>query len=236
MYKAFCFDVFGTVFDWRNGIAQQAEAWLKRHGVTDIDPHEFADSWRARYQPAMQACREGRRPYVRLDVLHRENLDATLRQYHIDVSAISESELNEFNRAWHRLDPWPDVVEGLQRLKHKAIIATASNGNIAIMVNLARHAGICWDAILGAEVTGAYKPEPEAYTRMADILSLAPEQICMVAAHNYDMRAARENGLGTAFVPRPTEHGSGQTTDLAPDSDWNIIATDFVDLAAQAGG
>jgi len=230
--KAFCFDVFGTVVDWRNGVAREAAAFFHRHDVSDIDPHEFADIWRSFYQPAMQACRSGERPYVRLDRLHRENLDATLAHFQIDAGRFTESELADLNRAWHRLDAWPDVRTGLQHLKTKAIIAPASNGNITIMVNLARRNQLPWDAILGSEVTQAYKPSPEAYTRMAEVLDLPVDQLCMVAAHNNDLRAARACGLATAFIPRPTEHGPRQQSNLSPSEAWDFIAQDFNDLAA----
>lgn len=233
--KAFCFDVFGTVVDWRTGVAREAEYFFLKHGLTDIDPYEFADAWRNLYQPSMQACRSGERPFTRLDVLHRENLETVLANYKLDVGAMDANELETLCSAWHRLDPWPDVISGLTRLKQKYIIAPASNGNIALMTNMAKRAHIPWDLILGAEVTQAYKPAPQAYIRMADILAVAPGAICMVAAHNDDLRGARECGLRTAFVPRPTEHGFGQTKDLAAASDWDIIALDFNDLAEQAG-
>jgi 2-haloacid dehalogenase len=233
--KAYCFDVFGTVVDWREGVAREARRFLQKQGAVHCDAHEFADRWRALYQPAMQACRSGARPFVRLDILHRENLDAVLKEAGLNVSAIDESDIADLNQAWHRLDPWPDVVAGLTRLKRRHIIAPASNGNIALMIDIAKRSGLPWDAILGAEVTQAYKPAPEAYTRMADILGLRPEEVCMVAAHNNDLSAAKSCGLTTAFVPRPTEHGAAQTTDLAPTGQWDVIATDFIDLAKQAG-
>ncbi|MGB3290885.1 MAG: haloacid dehalogenase type II [Burkholderiaceae bacterium] len=233
--KAFCFDVFGTVVDWRSGVARDAAVFFERNGLTKLDPLEFADAWRARYQPAMQACRAGERPYVRLDVLHRENLEYVLAEKDIDIKAIPESELAWLTHAWHRLDPWPDVVAGLTRLKSQYIIASASNGNIALMVGIAKRAGIPWDAILGAEVTQAYKPAPEAYLRLAETLGLEPGQVCMSAAHNNDLAGAQQCGLATAFIPRPTEHGPGQTRDLVPTGNWDMVASDFKDLAAQAG-
>ncbi len=233
--KAFCFDVFGTVVDWRTGVARAGEHFFLKHGLVDIDPYEFADAWRNLYQPSMQACRSGRRPFTRLDILHRENLEAVLSRYKLDLDALDADELETLCSAWHRLDPWPDVVSGLTRLKQKYIIAPASNGNIALITNMAKRAHIPWDLVLGAEVTQAYKPAPEAYLRMADILGIAPQSICMTAAHNDDLRAARQCGLSTAFVARTTEHGSGQTTDLKPADDWDIVALDFNDLADQAG-
>jgi 2-haloacid dehalogenase len=230
--RALVFDVFGTVVDWRSGVAREAAPFLARHGA-GADPAAFADAWRARYQPAMQAIRSGARPFARLDVLHRENLEAILPDFGLDPARIAAAELDELNLAWHRLDPWPDSVEGLARLKTRFIIAPLSNGNIILMLDMAKRAGLPWDAILGAEVAQAYKPQPEAYLRTVDILALRPEQVCMVAAHNSDLTAARRCGLKTAFVPRPTEHGPGQTIDLRPEQDWEWVGTDFLDLAAQ---
>ena len=164
--KALVFDTFGTVVDWRNGIARDAKVFLARHGRGDIEAHAFADAWRKRYQPAMEAVRSGRRPFTRLDVLHRENLDALLGEYGITAE---EAELDWLNRAWHRLDPWPDAIPGLLRMRPKHFLAPLSNGNILLLANMAKRAGIPWDAILGAEAAQAYKPQPEAYLRTACI-------------------------------------------------------------------
>ena len=232
--RALVFDVFGTVVDWREGIARDAAAFLKRHGREDIHPRAFADAWRRRYQPAMEECRSGRRPFTRLDVLHRENLEKVLGDYGIDPAAIAAAELDDLNRAWHRLDPWPDVLEGLTRLKRTRIIAPCSNGNIALMVNLAKRAGLPWDCILGAETARAYKPMPEAYLASCRQLALPPAAVMMVAAHNADLRAAKAQGLATAFVARPTEHGPGQTSDLAADRQCvDLDASSFVELASK---
>jgi 2-haloacid dehalogenase len=230
-FKALVFDVFGTVVDWREGVARDLAAFLKKHRAGDVDPHAVADAWRRRYQPAMEECRSGRRPFTRLDVLHRENLDAVLADCGVDPQTVDTAELDELNRAWHRLDPWPDAVPGLLRLKSRYVIAPLSNGNVALLLNMAKRAGLPWDAILGAEVAGAYKPRPEAYLRTADILGLRPDAVCLVAAHNGDLQAARACGLGTAFVLRAREHGAGQTSDLAPSEAWDVIAADFLDLA-----
>jgi 2-haloacid dehalogenase len=229
--RALLFDVFGTVVDWRSGVAREAAPFLRRRGAESVDPLAFADAWRASYQPAMEEVRSGRRRFTPLDVLHRENLEAILPDFGIDPATVPASELNELNLAWHRLDPWPDAVAGLTRLKTSFIIATLSNGNIALMLDMAKRAGLPWDAILGAEVVQAYKPMPEAYLRTADILAMRPEQICLVAAHNGDLAAARKCGLRTAFVPRPAEHGPNQTTDLRPDQEWDVVAADFGALA-----
>jgi 2-haloacid dehalogenase len=233
--RALVFDVFGTVVDWRSGVAREAAPFLRRHGAESADPSAFADAWRARYQPAMEQVRSGRRAFTRLDALHRESLDAILPEFGIDPAAVPAAELNELNLAWHRLDPWPDAVAGLARLKAGFIIATLSNGNIALMVDMAKRAGLPWDAILGAEVARAYKPMPEVYLGAADILAMRPDEIGLVAAHNGDLAAARACGLRTAFVPRPTEHGPEQTTDLGAEQDWDVVADDFLALAEQLG-
>jgi 2-haloacid dehalogenase len=233
--RAIVFDVFGTVVDWRTGIAREAGPFLARHGASHIDPFTFADSWRRLYSPAMEAVRSGRRPFTRLDVLHRENLVAALAELGIDPGKAPAAELDALNLAWHRLDPWPDAVTGLRRLKRRFIIAPLSNGNIRLMLDMAKRAGLPWDAILGAEVTQAYKPTPEAYLRTADILGMRPDEICLVAAHNSDLAAARAVGLKTGFVARPTEHGAGQKSDLLAEQDWDVIASDFNDLAARLG-
>jgi len=230
--RALVFDVFGTVVDWRSGVAREAAPFLQRHG-SSADPTAFADAWRRRYQPAMEQVRSGQRPFTRLDVLHRENLEAVLPDFGIDTAAVPATELDELNLAWHRLDPWPDSVGGLTRLKRRFIIAPLSNGNIILMLDMAKRAGLPWDAILGAEVAQAYKPSPQAYLGTAEVLAMRPEEVCLVAAHNGDLAAARACGLKTAFVPRPTEHGPAQTTDLAPNQDWDAVATDFNDLAGQ---
>ena len=232
--QALLFDVFGTVVDWRSGIARDAAPFLARHGIA-VDPHGFADAWRRRYQPAMEVVRSGARPFARLDTLHRENLDAVLRDAGADPAAIPDAELDALNRAWHRLDPWPDAVAGLARMKARFIVAPLSNGNVALLLNMAKRAGLPWDAILGAEVAQAYKPAPAAYLRTAEILGLPPAACMMVAAHNGDLAAARAAGLATAFVPRPAEHGPGQTADLTPAQEWDAIAADFGDLADRLG-
>ena len=232
--QALVFDVFGTVVDWRSGVARESAAFLARYAPGAV-PAAFADAWRRRYSPAMEEVRSGRRSFVRLDVLHRENLEAVLPEFGIDPVAIPPSELYALNLAWRRLDPWPDSVPGLTRLKRGFIIAPLSNGNIRLMLDMAKRAGLPWDAILGAEVAQAYKPTPEAYLRTAETLMLEPEQVCLVAAHNNDLAAARRCGLRTAFIPRPTEHGPGQTSDLGPEEEWDAVASGIEDLAGQLG-
>ena len=231
--RACLFDVFGTVVDWRTSVSRDLAAFGKQKGIA-IDWLEFAVEWRKLYQPSMDEVRSGRRPFTILDVLHRESLLKLIERY--ALGGLSDADIDHMNRAWHRLDPWPDAVAGLSRLKSKFIIAPCSNGNIALMVNLAKRAGLPWDCILGAETARAYKPMPDAYLRSCAQLSLAPAQVLMVAAHNNDLKAAKAQGLNTAFVPRPTEHGPGQTTDLAADEDHvDITAFHFVDLASRLG-
>lgn len=230
--RACLFDVFGTVVDWRSSVSRDLAAFAARRGLPPLDWLEFAVEWRKLYQPSMEEVRSGRRPFTVLDVLHRESLAVLLARYRL--TGLPEADIDHMNRAWHRLDPWPDVPEGLARLKRKRIIAPCSNGNIALMVNLARRAGLPWDCILGAETARAYKPMPEAYLASCRQLGLPPSQVMMVAAHNGDLKAAKAQGLATAFVPRPLEHGPGQTTDLAADPACvDVPARDFVDLAAK---
>ena len=230
--KALTFDVFGTVVDWRASIAREGEALGKAKGL-DVDWTAFAVAWRKLYQPQMQRVRSGELPWTKLDDLHRMSLDRLIAEF--GIRGLTEGETDHLNRAWHRLDPWPDSVPGLTRLKTRYILATLSNGNVALMVNMAKRAGLPWDAILGAEPARHYKPDPETYLSTAEYLGLKPEQCLMVAAHNGDLGAASKVGLRTAFVPRPMEHGAGQTRDIAPERAWDVVATDFVDLARQLG-
>jgi len=232
--RALVFDVFGTVVDWRSGVAREAAPFLARHAQGAAEPGAFADAWRRRYQPAMEEVRSGRRPFTRLDVLHRENLDGVLPEFGIDPAVVPPAELDELNLAWHRLDAWPDAVAGLTRLKSRYIIAPLSNGNVILMIDMAKRAGLPWDAILGAEVAQAYKPAAQAYLRTAEILALRPDEICLVAAHNNDLAAARKCGLRTAFVFRPNESGPKRTPP-GPDQDWDAIVHDFGELASTFG-
>jgi 2-haloacid dehalogenase len=228
--RACLFDVFGTVVDWRSSVSRDLAKFAAGKGIAGIDWLEFAVEWRKLYQPSMDEVRSGRRPFTILDVLHRESLDKLIARYGIE--GLSAAEVEHMNRTWHRLQPWPDALEGLARLKKKHIIAPCSNGNIALMVNLAKHSGLPWDCILGAETARAYKPMPEAYLASCRQLGLAPSSVLMVAAHNSDLKAAKAQGLRTAFVARPSEHGPGQTTDLAPDPACvDLSAKDFIELA-----
>ena len=233
--RAGVFDVFGTVVDWRSGVVREARPFLQRFARSSADAEAFADAWRRRYSPAMEEVRSGRRAFVRLDVLHRENLVAILPEFGIAPAHVPAEVLDDLNLAWHRLDPWPDVVPALTRLKQRYVIAPLSNGNIALMVDMARRAGLPWDAILGAEVSRAYKPAPEAYLRTVEALMMRPDEVCLVAAHNSDLAAARACGLRTAFLPRPTAQGPGQATDLVATQAWDIVADDLVGVAQALG-
>jgi 2-haloacid dehalogenase len=230
--KALVFDVFGTVVDWRTSVAGEIEQLSKRKGFT-VDGPKFADAWRAEYAPSMNRVRNGDMPWTRLDDLHRMVLDRIMKDF--GISGLSETEIVTLNRAWHRLRPWPDVVSGLTRLKKKFIIAPLSNGNIALMTNMARNAGLPWDCILGAELVRHYKPDREVYLSAAHFLDVEPGEVMMVAAHLGDLRAAKAVGLRTGFVVRPHEYGPGRTPDLKPDSSVDVAATDFNDLARQLG-
>ena len=230
--KALVFDTFGTVVDWRTSVTQEVEQLAKKKGLK-VDAAKFADAWRAGYGPSMNRVRTGELPWTRLDALHRMILDKILVDF--GITGLSESEIDTLNHAWHRLRPWPDSVSGLTRLKKRFIIAPLSNGNIALMTNLAKYGGLPWDCILGAELARHYKPDREVYQSAADFLDLKLDQVMMVAAHLGDLRAAKGVGLRTAFVPRPHEYGPGGKPDLQPDSAVDLPATDFNDLARQLG-
>jgi 2-haloacid dehalogenase len=230
--KALAFDVFGTVVDWRSSIIREGEE-LGRPKQLSVDWAAFADAWRAGYHPAMDRVRRGDLPWMTLDQLHRLILDGLIEQF--GIQGLSEREIDHLNRAWHRLDPWPDAVEGLSRLKQRYVIATLSNGNVALLVNMAKHAGLPWDAVLSAELAHHYKPDKEAYLTTARLLGLEPRQVMMVAAHKNDLHAARSSGMRTAFVPRPLEHGSGANLAITPDPEFDLAADDFLDLARKMG-
>jgi 2-haloacid dehalogenase len=230
--KVLVFDTFGTVVDWRTSVALEVEALAKRKGL-DLDAAKFADAWRAGYGPSMNRVRTGQLPWTKLDALHRMILDKVLSDF--GIAGLSEAETDTLNRAWHRLRPWPDAVGGLTRLKMKFIIAPLSNGNISLMTDLAKHAGLPWDCILGAELARHYKPDREVYQSAADILDVRPADVMMVAAHLGDLRAAKGVGLRTAFVARPLEFGPNGKPDLKPDSSVDVSAKDFSDLAGQLG-
>jgi 2-haloacid dehalogenase len=232
MIKAILLDVFGTVVDWRSSIiAELSEFGAKR--AIKVDWAQFTDHWRGLYQPSMDAVRSGRRPWVILDVLHRESLDLLIAKY--GLNTLSEAERLHINSVWHRLKPWADVLEGLQRLKSRYIIGTLSNGNVGLLTRLSKYAGLPWDVVLGAETARAYKPMPNAYTRNVELLNLAPSEVMLAAAHNSDLAAAAAQGLATAFIARPSEYGPHQTKDLHAEREWVVIADSFIHLADQMG-
>jgi 2-haloacid dehalogenase len=231
--KALTFDVFGTVVDWRGSIAREGQAFATRRNIAGVDWTAFADAWRGQYQPMLTKVRHGEMPWTKLDDLHRASLVRLLVEF--KVTGLSEADIDHLNRAWHRLDGWPDATPGLTRLKRKYILATLSNCNVALIVNMARHARLPWDAVLGAEVARHYKPQPEVYLKTAEFLGLRPPECMMVAAHNGDLAAASAVGFRTAFVRRPTEYGPSQTTDLKAERDWDVVAESFEDMASKLG-
>ena len=236
--KALLFDVFGTVVDWRTGIAREVESVAKKNDIS-LDPFDFADAWRAEYQPAMEEIRKGRRSFTILDILHMENLKKIASKF--NLQHLSDEDFNMLVKAWHRLPGWPDSSEGLNALKNKYILATQSNGNIALIVNMAKFSNLNWDVILGAEVIGYYKPEPEAYLKACSALDLKTEECLMVAAHDDDLKAASLQGMKTAYVHRPFEYGKDKLFDIAEVNDykgdikWDIVSRDLNDLAKQLG-
>lgn len=228
--KALFFDVFGTLIDWRTGIARESERVLAKHGYK-LDWLAFADAWRNEYQPGMEEVRAGRIPFSRLDILHRHNLNRILPRF--DIKA-DEQTLTDLNLAWHRIDAWPDVPPGLVRLRKKFWLAPVSNGNISLMVDLARKNNLPWDAILGAEVAGDYKPKPRVYLASCEAFSLAPSECMMVAAHSYDLKAAADLGLKSAHVARPNEAGPGKG-EAAPKIPVDHAAKSLEELAVMLG-
>jgi 2-haloacid dehalogenase len=228
--KALTFDVFGTVVDWRSSIIAEGRK-LGRRKKLAVDWATFADAWRAGYRPAMDRVRRGELPWTNIDGLHRRILDELLERFRIE--GLAEAEKADLNRAWHRLAPWKDSAAGLKRLKKKYVVATLSNGNVALLTNMAKHAGLPWDCILSAEIVNHYKPDPETYLGAARLLGLEPREVMMVAAHKDDLDAAARTGLRTAFVRRPLEFGPKD--EVAPEPRFDFNAKDFVDLARQLG-
>jgi 2-haloacid dehalogenase len=228
--KALVFDVFGTCVDWRGSIIAEGRALDERWG-TSVDWAAFADAWRGRYQPALEEVRSGRRPWTILDVLHRESLEALLPAFGLDK--LDAAARDHLNRVWHRLTPWPDAVAGLTRLKKRFVLGPLSNGNFALLTNMAKHAGLPWDVNLSCELYRAYKPNPDTYLGAARLLGLPPGETMMVAAHYSDLQAARGCGLITAYVHRPREYGDTPKTDLPSDPRVDLVVNDFGELAAR---
>ena len=231
--KALVFDVFGTVVDWRTSLITDFSWWGKQRGIR-ADWTALVDGWRGMYVASMDEVRKHpERGYVILDVLHRRSLEKLVAQ--LSISGLGEADLDYLTKGWHRLYPWPDSVQGLRLLKAKYIISPLSNGNVALLTNMAKFAGLPWDLIMSAELFEHYKPDAETYLGAARLLGLEPPEVMMVAAHNADLKAAQQNGLKTAFVARPTEYGPLQKRDFEATGEWNIVARDFGGIADRLG-
>jgi len=231
--RALVFDVFGTVVDWRTSIIRELETFGREKRIS-ADWTRIADEWRGGYHPAMDRVRKGELPWTVLDDLHRMTFETLLSQHGI-ADRISEAEKVHLVRAWHRLQPWPDAIEGLTRLKRRFIIGTLSNGNVALLLNMAKHAGLPWDMIFSAELARHYKPDPEAYRSVPALLRIPASQVMLVAAHNGDLVAAARQGLRTGFVARSTEYGPHQSRDFRAEHDFDVVARDFTHLAELMG-
>jgi 2-haloacid dehalogenase len=230
--RVLLFDTFGTVVDWRGSIIAEGKAWGGSKGIT-MDWARFADRWRAGYMPSMNKVRKGELPWTKLDVLHRMILDELLKEF--QITGLTEQEKDHWNRVWHRLNPWPDSVNGLTRLKKRYIIAPLSNGNVSLLTDMAKHSALPWDLILSAELAHHYKPDPESYLTAVDLLGLKPDQVMMCAAHRGDLSAARGCGLRTGFIHRPHEFGPSGKPDEAKPGDFDVVAADMIDLASKLG-
>ncbi|OBK71314.1 haloacid dehalogenase type II [Mycobacterium sp. 1274761.0] len=230
--KALAFDVFGTVVDWRSSIIRELTDFGRAHGL-DADWAAMADEWRRGYAPAMERVRRGDLPWTRIDDLHRMILDELLAK--AGITGLAEADVEHLNRAWHRLDPWPDSVAGLTRLKERFVITTLSNGNVSLLTNMAKRARLPWDCVLSAELFHHYKPDREAYLGCADLLGVRPDELMLVAAHPFDLRAAGGAGLKTAYVARPLEYGPNQRQHRFDDDEFDVTATDLLDLAGKLG-
>jgi 2-haloacid dehalogenase len=224
------FDVFGTVVDWRSSVIRAWQRFATDRGI-GLDAENFADEWRAKYRPSIAAVRSGERAFTSLDQLHLENLLEVLADHCIDSSRIPPSALIDLSQVWHRLDPWPDSVSGLNQLRKICMVGPLSNGNTSLLTRLARHGALPWDVVIGSDMVQAFKPDPRAYRRAAQLLDTAPGSIMLCAAHNDDLRAARAAGFGTAFLLRPYEHGPLQTTDLEPTDDWDMVVRSIPELS-----
>jgi 2-haloacid dehalogenase len=231
--KALVFDVFGTVVDWRSSLISDFTAWGTTRGIT-ADWPALIDDWRQAYMPSMDTVRHHpERGFLKLDKLHRQSLETLVHTH--GITGLSDDDLHHMTLGWHRLHPWQDSVAGLTRLKTSYVISPLSNGNVALLTNMAKFAGLPWDLIMSAELFEHYKPDPQAYLGAAELLNLKPAQVMMVAAHNNDLAAAHKCGLKTAFVPRITEYGPLQNRDFKADGEWDVVAEDFVDLAKRMG-
>ena len=230
--RALVFDVFGTVVDWHGSVAREVRGLAKAKGLR-VNAVKFAKAWRAGYRPAMDRVMRGEVPFQKIDVIHRAILEEILAKF--KVTTLTEEEKAHLNLVWHRLKPWPDSVRGLKRLKSKFIVGTLSNGNTSLLVNMAKFGGLPWDCVFSSDTFNLFKPDPGMYLGAADRLDLKPSEVMMVAAHKGDLRAAAQQGLKTAFVKRPHEHGRNNNPDLASEPDFTINAESFLDLADQLG-
>ena len=230
--KALVFDVFGTVVDWHGSVAREMRDRAKAKGLR-LNAVKFAKAWRDGYRPAMDRVRRGEAPFEKIDAIHRAILDDVLSRF--KVTTLTEEEKAHLNLVWHRLKPWPDTVRGLKRLKSKFIIATLSNGNTGLLVDMAKHAGLPWDCIFSSDTFKHFKPDPEMYLGAADMLGLEPEDVMMVASHKHDLRAAAQCRLKTAFIKRPHEYGRNNNPDLASEAEFTVNAESFLDLAERIG-
>ncbi len=226
------FDTFGTVVDWRGSLIAELTAFGREKGIR-ADWTALVDAWRRAYHPSMQRVRSGELPWTKLDALHRMSLDRLIEEF--GVAGLSEEDRAHINLGWHRLNPWPDSVPGLLRLKTRYIIGPLSNGNVSLLTNMAKHAGLPWDMVFGSDLFGHFKPDPETYLGAARLMDLEPGQMMMAAAHNGDLAAARKQGLMTAFFPRPSEYGPHQERDYEAEQDWDVVARDIEDMAGKLG-
>jgi 2-haloacid dehalogenase len=227
---AIVFDTFGSVVDWRGSLIADLSAYGAKRGIA-ADWTALVDAWRAAYHPSMERVRKREVPWTKLDDLHRGSLDGLVAKF--GITGLTEDDLRHINLGWHRLNPWPDSVAGLTRLKRRFIIGPLSNGNVALLTKMAKHALLPWEVVFGSDLFEHYKPDPETYLGVAKLLDIAPGELMMAAAHNNDLAAARRSGLMTAFFARPTEHGPHQTRDFVAEQDWDVVAKDIEDLAAQ---
>ena len=230
--RALTFDVFGTVVDWRTSLIREGELLAAAKDLK-VDWPAFADAWRAGYRPAMDRVARGELPWQSIDQLHRMILDGLLERF--NVTGLEEHDIAHFNRAWHRLIPWPDSVPGLNRLRSRYVISTLSNGNIGLLVDMAKNAGLPWDCVLSGELIHKYKPDPEVYKMAARMLGYELSEVMMVAAHPPDLQGAQRAGLKTAYVPRPLEHGAERRAAHGDGAGFDVVASDFLDLAAKLG-
>jgi 2-haloacid dehalogenase len=229
---AIVFDTFGTVVDWRSSLIADLTAFGRERGIS-ADWTKLVDAWRAAYHPSMDRVRKGEQPWTTLDGLHRSSLDRLIEDF--GIKGLSDTDLSHINRGWHRLKPWPDSVAGLTRLKQRFIIGPLSNGNVSLLTNMAKYAGLPWDMVFGSDLFRHFKPDPETYLGVAKLLDLEPRQVMMAAAHNNDLANARKQGLMTAFFPRPSEYGPHQKRDFVAEQDWDVVAANIEDLAAKLG-